>query len=254
MFETEKILSNKMKYLVYLTYCIASKKYYVGVHMTKDPNIWDFYLGNGIYTNRPASYKKATTPLKRAVCKYGINSFRRIILAIFNTKEEAYNLEALIVNESFIKSSNTYNIKLGGSGGCPEVLKKKIYMYDSNGEFVKEFNTLKECMCEIAPHAKNQSHISRAIKTGTRVYNYQFSYEKVPCMKNWNFKVNSENYSNAQRNRTYKKVGKYDDNGNLLEVFNTSADMRKAGYRNAYLVLKGKRIHCNGYKFKYIEE
>lgn len=243
-----------MKYLVYLTYCIASKKYYVGVHMTENPDVWDFYLGNGIYTNRPASYKKATTPLKRAVCKYGINSFRRIILAVFDTKEDAYNLEALIVNESFVKNQNTYNIKLGGSGGCPEVLKKKIYMYDSNGNFIKEFNSLKECQNEIAPHAKNQSHISRAIKNGTRVYNYQFSYEKVPYMKKWKHEVNSENYSKAQQNRVYKKVGRYDDDWNLLEVFNTPAEMRRAGYRNGYSVLKGKRTHCKGYRFKYLEE
>lgn len=256
MFEMEKILSNKMeyKYLVYLTYCIASKKYYIGVHMTKDPDVWDFYLGNGIYINRPTSYKKATTPLKRAVCKYGISSFRRITLAVFETKEEAYNLEALIVNESFIKNPNTYNIKLGGSGGCTEILKKKVYMYDSNGDFVKGFNTLKECMDEIAPHARNQSHISRAIKNGTRVYNYQFSYEKVPFMKKWKNKVDSENFSNAQRNRIFKKVGRYDDDWNLLEVFNTSTDARKAGYKNVYFVLKGKRVHCNGYRFKYIEE
>ena len=33
-----------MKYLVYLTYCITSKKYYIGVHMTKNPEVWDFIL------------------------------------------------------------------------------------------------------------------------------------------------------------------------------------------------------------------
>ena len=221
--------------------------------MTKNPEVWDFYIGNGIYTYRPASYKKATTPLKRAVCKYGINAFRRITLAVFDTKEEAYKLEATIVNESFVKDQNTYNIKLGGSGGCPEILKKKVYMYNSNGDFVKEFNTLKECIDEIAPNARNQSHISRAIKNGTRVYNYQFSYEKVPFMKKWKTEVNSSNYSNAQRNRDMRKVGKYDDDWNLIEVFENAAELRKAGYRNAYAVLKGIRKHCNGYRFKYIE-
>jgi hypothetical protein len=182
MFETEKILS-KMKYLVYLTYCITSKKIYVGVHQTDTPDTFDCYLANGVYTNRPASYKKASTPFKRAVQKYGIHAFRRITLAVFDTSEEAYKLEATIVNEEFIKRIDTYNIKLGGSGGCPEILKRKVYMYDSYGNFVQEFDTVHSCMKFLYPDAPNGSHICRAIKNGTRVKNYQFSYEKVPFMK-----------------------------------------------------------------------
>nr|DAE33072.1 MAG TPA: hypothetical protein [virus sp. ctrcb4] len=50
-----------------------------------------------------------------------------------------------------------------------------------------------------------------------------------------------------------RKVGKYDDDWNLIEVFENTAELRKAGYRNAYAVLKGVREHCNGYRFKYIE-
>jgi hypothetical protein len=182
MFETEKILS-KMKYLVYLTYCITSKKIYVGVHMSETPNESDYYLGNGVYTNRPASYQHATTPFKRAVLKYGIKAFRRITLAIFDTSEEAYRFEASIVNEEFVRRSDTYNIKLGGSGGCPEILKRTVYMYDSNGDFIQEFDTIHACMKFLYPNAPNGSHICRAIKNGTRVKNYQFSYEKLPYMK-----------------------------------------------------------------------
>lgn len=243
-----------MKYLVYLTYCIPSKKIYVGVHQTENQDVWDYYLGNGIYTNRPASYKKATTPLKRAVCKYGVKAFRRITLVVYDNKEDAYKLESEIVNEEFIKSKYTYNIKLGGSGGCPESNKKHIYMYDSNGDFVKEFKSLHDCMREIAPHAPNASHISRAIKLGRRVYNYQFSYEKVPCMKKWTYLQDSAALSDAQRNRDPRKIGKYDDFGNLLEVFENCGDADKAGYHNVSLVLRGKRKHCLGFQFKYIDE
>ena len=68
-----------MKYLVYLTHCISNNKIYVGVHETVDPNVFDGYLGNGVYTTRPASYKKSTTPFKAAVNKYGINIFSPIL-------------------------------------------------------------------------------------------------------------------------------------------------------------------------------
>lgn len=54
-----------MKYLVYLTHCISNNKIYVGVHETVDPNVFDGYLGNGVYTTRPASYKKAQHLLKQ---------------------------------------------------------------------------------------------------------------------------------------------------------------------------------------------
>lgn len=242
-----------MKYLVYLTYCTASKKIYIGVHETENPNIFDGYLGNGVRINVPASYKHPTTPFKRAVKKYGIDKFRRITLAVFESKSDAYDLEAILVNDSFIKRQDTYNIKLGGSGGCPEILKKKIYMYDSNGDFVKEFNTLKECMNEIDPKAHNQSHISRAIKYGTRVRNYQFSYEKVPCMKKWKKLDDGDKRSKSMLTRDTRKVGRFDDDGNLLEIFESSGAAQKAGYKNVQQVLKGLRQHVKGFVFKYID-
>ncbi len=49
--------------------------------------------------------------------KYGIENFEKEILYILNTPEEMYHKEAEIVNEEFICSNNTYNIKLGGYGG-----------------------------------------------------------------------------------------------------------------------------------------
>ena len=242
-----------MKYLVYLTYCTESKKIYVGVHETKNENVFDGYIGNGVRINVPASYKHPTTPFKRAVKKYGINKFSRITLAVLDTKKEAYELEKKIVTVEFIKRQDTYNIKLGGEGGCPETAKKRIYMYDSNGDFVKDFNSLKECMDYIDPKAHNQSHISRAIKYGTRVRNFQFSYEKVPCMKKWKTLDDGDKRSECMLNRDLRKVGRYDDNGNLLEIFNSSGSAQKAGYKNVQQVLKGVRQHSKGFVFKYLE-
>lgn len=52
---------------------------------------------------------------------------------------------------------------------------------------------------------------------------------------------------------TGPKIGRYDDNWNLLETFQTLTDCRKAGYKNAQEVLKGNREHCKGYRFKYLD-
>ena len=48
-------------------------------------------------------------------------------------------------------------------------------------------------------------------------------------------------------------LSKFDDNGNLLEEFNTMTDCVKAGYKNAKLVAQGKREHCKGFVFKYLD-
>ena len=130
-----------MKYLVYLTLCIPSNKIYIGVHETVDPNVFDGYIGNGVNIFKPSSYKNSKTPFQYAVNKYGINAFKRTTLAIFDDAQSAFDLEKTLVNDEFLKRHDTYNIKLGGEGGCAEGKKVKIYMYDLSGNFVKEFES-----------------------------------------------------------------------------------------------------------------
>ena len=81
-----------MKYIVYLTVCTENNKIYVGVHKTENPDIFDGYLGCGVYTSNPTSYKKSKTPFQYAVNKYGVDKFRRITLKIFDTAEDAFAL------------------------------------------------------------------------------------------------------------------------------------------------------------------
>ena len=106
-----------MEYIVYLTICTVNRKIYVGIHETEDSNVYDQYLGCGVYANKPSSYKKSKTPFQCAVNKYGPKNFRRITLRVYKTRKEASDMEAYIVDEEFIKRSDTYNIKLGGDNG-----------------------------------------------------------------------------------------------------------------------------------------
>lgn len=48
------------------------------------------------------------------------------------------------------------------------------------------------------------------------------------------------------------KIGRYDKDGNLLEVFENLTVCRKAGYTNANKVLQGQRDFCKGFIFKYL--
>lgn len=91
-----------MYYLIYQTTNIKNGHFYIGYHKTIDLN--DSYLGSG---------KK----LQEAIVKYGKENFKRDILYIFPTSEEAFLKELEIVDEEFINRRDTYNLRIGGDGG-----------------------------------------------------------------------------------------------------------------------------------------
>ena len=89
-----------MFYTVYKTTNLINKKIYIGVHKTLNPN--DSYIGSGKI-------------LADAILKYGKENFVKEVLFVFSTLLEAYNKEQELVNEEFVKRSDTYNLIKGGS-------------------------------------------------------------------------------------------------------------------------------------------
>lgn len=96
------LLNNGMHYLIYQITHIASGKIYIGKHQTNDPN--DGYMGSGKH-------------ITRAIRKYGIDAFQKIILFSFSSEDEMNNKERELVTEDFCARDDTYNICSGGSGG-----------------------------------------------------------------------------------------------------------------------------------------
>ena len=62
-----------MKYIVYITINLCNGYFYIGIHRT-NPDVFDGYIGCGIYKQSQATLK---TSFHKAVRKYGYNNFRR---------------------------------------------------------------------------------------------------------------------------------------------------------------------------------
>jgi hypothetical protein len=131
-----------MKYIVYCTRNNKNSKIYIGVHGTENPNKFDGYLGCGIYTNQ--KIYKPKTAFHKAVKKYKPGNFTRITLSIFNTEDEAYRMEELIVNSDFVKRRDTYNMVTGGKNNGAESSKLPVAQYSADGSLVKVFESRKD--------------------------------------------------------------------------------------------------------------
>lgn len=112
-----------MYYTVYKTTNIVNGKYYIGVHKTKNPD--DAYLGSGKL-------------LKRAVEKYGRDSFRKEIVEVFERADEAFSLELLLVGEDVVALPECYNVKVGGRGGWDHMFENGRVRFYGNREPQRE--------------------------------------------------------------------------------------------------------------------
>jgi group I intron endonuclease len=145
----------KKWYFVYQTLNLINGKIYVGVHtsLVNPKKKFDGYLGKGTY-------------LSKDILKYGKDNFRRTVIKICDSKEEAVELERSIVNTEFLSSANVYNIHRGGAGcvSHSEVSRKIMSVSrkgSGNNMFGKEHS-------KITKSKMSSSHKGKVIDTETR--------------------------------------------------------------------------------------
>lgn len=227
-----------MKYIVYITINLCNGKFYIGVHRT-NPNTFDGYIGCGIYR---ASQATKNYVLHKAVRKYGYENFKRTIIKIFPDNEEgrkqAFELEAILVNETLLKSKSTYNTALGGS--TTENLMKTVYMFDLNGNYLRSFKSAREAATYIQPD--NQDNARAAIKnnclgTTSSSYGYFWSYTKEFTYKN----------------ERVKEVAQYTINGKFLRTFKSITEAEVALSLNNITQAIYKKGSAGGYQWRYFE-
>jgi len=96
-----------MFYLVYKITNTVNDKFYIGCHKTKVKD--DGYMGSGKL-------------IKKAIEKYGVENFRKEILAECSSKEEMFAKE----KEFVVLSEISYNLKHGGDGGFDFINDKRL--------------------------------------------------------------------------------------------------------------------------------
>lgn len=197
-------MENNFKYIVYQTINIVNNKIYVGYHKVKDPNKFCGYIGNGVNINYPSTYMNPKYPFQYAVKKYGTSNFKRSTLYIFDTEEEALKKEAEIVNEEFVKRSDTYNVALGGKKRPYSPVYTKIYQFDISGKQIKCWNDVYEI---IDVYQTWKQSFYSAINNKQRLYNFYWSYSS---------QINISEYSNPNNSR---KVYKYNKDGKCVDIY-----------------------------------
>ena len=97
-------------YLIYKITNLINNKIYIGQHVTTNVN--DDYMGSGDH-------------IKNAIKKYGIENFKKEIIAECSSFDEMNDLEGELVNQDFVNNPNTYNHAIGRTYGWKNCLKYK---------------------------------------------------------------------------------------------------------------------------------
>lgn len=191
------------KYIVYETTNLINGKIYVGMHKTKDPNVFDGYIGNGIYITQPYTYQFSKTAFQCAVKKYGVKNFIRKTLAVFNTEEEASELEAQIVNEKFLEREDVYNMTLGGTSGLFISQQIRVYQYDLTGVFINEYASFADAALVMGC---DYTLVSYAVRKKSKAKGYYWNTDRVD-------KLNLEDYNQGLNHQIavycYNKTGEF---------------------------------------------
>lgn len=120
-------------------------KFYYGVHNGSNT---EKYMGSGI-------------ALKKAQDKHGLNNFSKQILLWFDTIEEAYEYEAVIVSEKLIKSKNCYNMRVGGCGGSVKGKENPNYGLKRSDEYKAKMSEAQKGRIISEDHRRNISNAKK---------------------------------------------------------------------------------------------
>lgn len=139
----------KSKYfLIYKITNLINNKIYIGQHVTT--NINDNYMGSGEH-------------IKNAIKKYGVENFKKKIIAECSSFDEMNELEKELVNHEFVQNPNTYNHSIGGSYGWKNCLK-----YKSEDEIIEIRKRAGDAVIELMKDPEYRKRHAEKISNGLK--------------------------------------------------------------------------------------
>ena len=232
------------KYIVYETTNLVNNKIYIGLHKTKDPNVFDGYIGCGIYVTQPYTYIHPKFKFQYAVKKYGPHNFRRKTLAIFDNIQQASDLEEELVNEEFLARDDVYNMVLGGLDGYFISNRIKVFQYDITGKYMNEYESFADAALQ---NDCDYTLISYAVRKKSKAKGCFWNTDKVEILdlSNYNLGLNHS-----------IKVYFYSLDGKYLGGFKTlTSAYRKTGitYNTIHKACRLGNVVRNQYYISYIK-
>lgn len=108
-------------WIIYLITCLPTSKRYVGLTRKGLHHRWRKHKGQ-------AFNKNSSTPLARAMRRYGVDAFSMETLSLTDTYKEACEAEIAAIRHYDTRIPNGLNLAKGGGGGFPtsEATKRKI--------------------------------------------------------------------------------------------------------------------------------
>jgi hypothetical protein len=221
----------KHTYIVYKTISNLTGKIYIGVHNTDK----DSYIGSGRI-------------LKQAVKKHGFKNFTRTILHKNLSKEEAYKIEALFVNENFIKSGRTYNCKKGGEGGFdhinenPIAKEKRIEATRTPEAKRKRVESYKSTLQELRKDPiYNTEYLARNKKSLTSC-DYNSLTDKVKKIRNTKISIALKGNTNSdgrwQKENLSMPIHQYTKDGVFIQTFSSISEASRQMSGNIPNIIK----------------
>lgn len=219
-----------MKTIVYLTVNTVNNKFYVGVHGTKTPDVFDGYLGCGCYINMPSSYKKSKTPFQYAVNKYGPSKFRRYTIAIFDSTLDAFKLEEQIVTSDFIKLPFVYNATEGGRKGPDQSVA--VYQYTLDGQFIEVYSSYRKAAEHIGC---STTSIANAVKCKSTAQKFLWTTVYYEYLDTSKYHIHDPKCI-YEYDKDYKYVTYYNNVTEIIKKYSISRTTINRAIRGKYAV------------------
>lgn len=195
---------------IYKTTNLINNKTYVG-QFNDDEKDWKRYLGSG-------------NNIKHAIKKYGRKNFKKEIIVQGDFNEALMDsLEIHYIQlYSPPESPLSYNIARGGGNGklgVPDPNRKRIFQYDLQGNFIKEWSSSQEIEKNLGLNARSIRHCASGKKMLT---NKGFIWLFDENINDRIAKINP-----TSRKYSKDKIYQFDFDNNLVSIWNSISEIVK---------------------------